>query len=408
MNARAVLVGLLVIGCSGPEPYTRSSERVVAPDGAPWSAAQAAIAFHPYQYGAHASLSEHVVLSLQLEGKEGTTLVLDDAYRGDEPGDTPKAEYEQLLDPKFDLRFAPDGHALAVSIDGGTTFRPVLFDLGAPMFCRHESFGADALWAGVPSSRKIALDILASASPPIGDGRLHLEVGEYPRARERFSAELKVARTYACARPDDAELRDALVAALLRPGAQISITSDYAPLAECVASLARDHAELRPRLLAVLGDVDHEKRSDAALALAQSDDETVQLALARALAAVPANCPYPNPPEQQVECSDRRFLRNAFAWSLGVVSQKRGALPADVLAVALTLSRDTESLAKIFGIRMLALTDDAAARARIAELAKEPCSEPIAWTTAWPPFFDLLGNGDSPSCWAAAVPPVSR
>ena len=407
MIARASLL-LFVLGCGGPEPYTRSSERVSAPAGATWTAAQASIAFHPYQYGAHASLSEHVVLSLQLEGKERTTLVLDDAYRGDEPGDTPKAEYEQLLDPKFDLRFAPDGHALAISIDGGATFRPVLFDLDAPMFCRHESFGAAALWDGVPRSRTIALDILASATPPIGDGRLHLEVGESPRARERFSGELKVARAYACARPDDAELREAVVAAMLRPGAQISTTADFAPFAECVAQLARDHADLRPRLLAVVVDEQNEKRADAALALAQSNDENVQRALGAALAALPPNCPYPSPPERTVECSDLRYRRNAFAWSLGVVSQARGTLPADALAVALTLSHDSESLAQIFGIRMLALTDDAAARARIAELAKEPCSEPIAWTTTWPSFFDLLGNSDSPSCWAAAVPPVSR
>lgn len=407
MIARAAVL-LLVIGCGGPEPYTRSSARVTAPAGSTWSAAQASMRFEPYQYGAHASLSEHVVLSLQLEGKESTTLVLDDAYRGDEPGDTPKAEYEQLLDPKFDLRFAPDGHALAVSIDGGATFRPVLFDLDAPMFCRHESFGADALWDGVPSSRSIALDILASADPPIGEHRLHLEVGEYPRARERFSTELKVARAYACARPDDAELREAIVAALLRPGAQISVTSDYAPLVECAAALARDHAELRPRLLEVLAGGDHELRSGAALALAQSDDEAVQHALATAVASLPPACPMPTPTDQQVECADRRFLRNAFAWSLGVVSQQRRALPADALAAALALSKDPETLTQIFAIRMLALSDDAGARARIADLAKEPCSEPIAWTTDWAPFFDLLGNSDSPSCWAAAVPPITR
>lgn len=393
---------LLPLACGGKEAYTRESERAAAPEGAPFAAAQASIRFEPYRYGAHASMSEHVVLSLALEGKE-KPLELDDAYRGDEPGDTPADEYAQLLEPAFELRFAPDGHALAVSIDGGKLFRLVVFDLGEPMFCRHERLAAARLWGDVPSSRRLALDILASADPPVGAQTLHLEPGEYPRARERFGRELAVARGFACAHPDDAELRDAVVAALVRPGSQIFATSEYMPLVECVSALARDHVELRAPLVAALTSAPLEQRTRAALALGRSASAEVERALAAAAPPMPDECGPTGAAKSEPRCSDTRFTRVAIAWSLAAVSTELATISPAALAFAHSLSREDDDRSKVLAIRLLALSGDPAARARITELAAGPCETPQPWRDSSGDLFEDPTKVGAPACWAKAA-----
>ncbi len=217
LAASAVLFALLA--CRPSKPYTRSSETASAPAGSPWQRATAKVDYHPRRSGSHSTASARIDLSLVLEGAAGTRILKLDDYLGSGtlkpgPGDTSTATFQQMLKPDLELRFAPDGRSLALSVDDGDTFRLVSFETDDPLYCTHVAFSLESGWSAAPKPRELVLEILASADPPVGSGRLHLEPGEHPRGRGRFEREFHVARDYACNRLDDAKLSLAIVAAL--------------------------------------------------------------------------------------------------------------------------------------------------------------------------------------------------
>ncbi|MBX7083670.1 MAG: hypothetical protein K1X88_30960 [Nannocystaceae bacterium] len=392
------LLLVLAAGCKSAQSERHDSARVTAPDGSRYTAASAHTIWIPATHGMHASSSEHVQLRLVLEreGEPPLELQLDDALRGDEPGDASPARWQQLRKPAFDLRFAPDGHALALSLDGGSSYELVALDLGEPLYCAHEHFVPGDDFAGAPSSRRVALDVLASADPPQGTGTLHLVPGEYPRARERFVAELAAARAWACSQPQDAELREAVVAALVRPGSQIFATSDETPLVRCVAAIARDHAELRAPLLAALERGEQTQRTRAALALAHSHSPEIRETLLAALSREPVAC-------SEGDCIGAKMLRLGLAYAIAAITTALGDVPPALVETATAWTREPETVMQILGIRTLAHASDPRALARLDELAAAGCSTPLAWRDDFDDIHDDIGRSESPACWASAA-----
>ncbi|MFO0633150.1 MAG: hypothetical protein U0168_09895 [Nannocystaceae bacterium] len=400
-RARATALLLLLLSCERAEAERHDSARVAAPAGARFTAATAHTVFVPGTHGVHSSTSEHVLFSLTLErdGAPPLELQLDDALRGDSPGDASATRWQQLRRPAFDLRFAPDGHALALSLDGGASYELVALDLGDPLYCAHAHFVPGDDFAGAPSSRELVLDVLASADPPQGAGTLHLVPGEYPRARERFATELAVARAWACSHPADAELREAAVAALVRPGSQIFATSDEAPLVRCVAALAHDHTELRAPLLDALEHGALPQRTRAALALARSPTAAIRDTLLATLAREPIAC-------DGGDCIGAKMLRLGLAWSIAAITTALAEVPPPLLEAAIAWTREPEPTMQILGIRTLARATDPRAHTRLDELAAAGCSSPQPWRDDFDDIHDDIGRSESPACWAVAAAAV--
>jgi hypothetical protein len=135
-------------------------------------------------------------------------------------------DFEALRETSYTLRFAPDAHALALSADGARSW--ALFDLtpltsptGQPFWCAHRVFTSLDPW---PSSRALALEVLAATDPDSAAARVHRApdatlwpMARGPRSRAiAWMTDLDGAIRYACAHRDDGALREALAAALAR------------------------------------------------------------------------------------------------------------------------------------------------------------------------------------------------
>jgi hypothetical protein len=177
---------------------------------------------------------------------------------------TPR-RFDELRKVDYTLRFAPDAHALAASIDGGRAW--ALFDLDVlanptekPFWCRHKTVTSLDPW---PSSRALALEVLAAADPASPAAHAHRGAAaiEWPTGKASngdftWRDEVDEASRYVCVKRDDAELRRALVDAYVRPG-------DHArsiPMERCVGELARTDEALRVRLKAAVTGADDETR----------------------------------------------------------------------------------------------------------------------------------------------------
>lgn len=136
--------------------------------------------------------------------------------------------FADVRETAYALRFAPDAHALALSTDGARTWTNV--DLtcltgptAQPFWCPHRSYATLDRW---PSSRALALEILAASDPNSAAARIHRapDAATWPIERERphrntgWRTDFEGATRYACAHRDDAELQAALNAAVRRMG----------------------------------------------------------------------------------------------------------------------------------------------------------------------------------------------
>ena len=215
--------------------------------------------------------------TLVLRGKEGEIpLLLGYANAGDKEG------WSRLKGARYALSFADDGHALAVSSDDGARWSYVALDVGrgAPFYCPHTRFGKEgAPFDGAPDTRSLALQILGSGTDAQRvSGPNHAEALIAGGEGVAFYAELSGAAAYARAHADDAELRLALTAALLRPGTQLN--KDAPTFIDAVGALAAEHDDVRGALLDGLSG----PRADrAAQALTQAADAGTVTALAEAL-----------------------------------------------------------------------------------------------------------------------------
>lgn len=390
-----VVLFAVLTACGGDEAFTRSSESVAA---GRFGDAVAMLHFEPRHVGGHGSSAEHITLSLSLSAHEPPRLELDDHLRGDGAGETPAAEWNALLAATPQLSALPDGRGLALSLDGGAHHRLIALDLEPPLYCRHRTFtlGGDD---GPPSSRALVLEILATRDPPTPGTLAHLVVGEYPVARERFTREFAVARAHACAHGEDLELRDATIAALVEPGAQLFANSDFIPLVRCVAGWAAAQAEVRGRLSAALPSAPTIERGRIALALAATDDPAVEAALAAQLEGTPP-CTDAND-----DCREQRWMRHRIAWALGAVVARRGAISPAAHRVALALTREADGALQVDGVRILATAPDAEATARLQELAAAPCSTTLDTLPPHGDADDDIPARELPACWARAALP---
>lgn len=177
---------------------------------------------------------------------------------------TPR-RFEELRKVDYTLRFAPDAHALAASIDGGKVW--AIFDLDVlanstekPFWCRHRTVTSLEPW---PSSRELALDVLAASDPASpaahahrGPSAVEWPTGKVSNGDFTWHDEVEEASRYVCAKRDDAELRRALVEAYLRPGDH---ASSY-PMERCLRELAGTDEALVARLKSALASADDATR----------------------------------------------------------------------------------------------------------------------------------------------------
>ena len=394
-NVAALALALvLAAGCKA-KAWTKTSDAASAPEGAKFARATARVSFVPGVSGIHSSTSDHLLFELQLDGAPGGKIDLDDAYEGD-------AEWAAMRKPDFALRFAPEGKALAVSLDGGKSYRFVSFETDPPLYCRHERFSLDGGWAAMPDMRRVVLDILATTDPP-GPSHSHLAAGETPRVRWRYEKELEGAVQYACAHLDDADLRKGVVDCILGEGSQLDITTLIATVTECGGKVAQRDTALRATLLAALEKGSVDSRMRAAQTLSSVDDAAVQSALSRVLSTVkPCVLAGAADTPEAKRCRDDAFERDAFLWSLARVTLGLGSVPPDQVQALVDLTRDPQPRVAIHAARMLSVAAQPAARARLAELAAKECFRPIRWSEDFRSWTDSGGPDDMP-CWARAA-----
>lgn len=390
----------IVLACGGDEAYTRTSETVSAPADARWQRATAIVRFEPRRSGVHASQSAEVVLSVRLEGAGASEDVVLDAYLegGEGPGDTPRATFEQLKDPKLALAFSPDGGALGVSVDGGATHRIVSFVDEEPLYCAHATFDGD--WSQAPSHRELVLEIFASADPPVGSGRLHLEPGEHPRGRFRFQRELALARAHACARLDDAELRRAVLSALVLPGTQLSGSSaDEDELVACATKAVADHPADQIILVDALTGAAPDQRARAARALVDGGDARARDAIAAVLDELPPACT-----EADASCIGEHVVQASLAWAVAKISSRLGASSDAAREALVAASSSTHPVTRAHAVRGLAVAPDEQATARLQAIAAEPCDAPLPrWDATIAPFNRLHPEPHAAACLARAA-----
>ncbi len=211
--------------CFGGGSIVEESPRLSPDEPAPggkWTRAHIERVTHESAYGGRnfgTRTSTSIVLVLN-DGTQDTTFDLEGAD-----------------DTTYTLRFAPDGHALALFPAGGTGFRYVGLDVDAPgtasLHCPHWSFGGASVdgdpWAQAPTTHDLLVDILAGGDPPLSPTSHHgseLSV---------TNNELSAALDYACAHRTDRALVLAM-ARLARSGAPWPIVPDVACLQEEVKS----------------------------------------------------------------------------------------------------------------------------------------------------------------------------
>jgi hypothetical protein len=311
----------------------------------------------------------------------------------------PLAEFEAMKKTKPRVSLAHDGHALAVSRDGGTTYRYVALDAGEkPLYCHHLTFGPDAtgdVWPAAPNTRDLVLGILRTRSDQGPSPHLVALAPSDP-----FLDEFDGARAFACTSHDE-ELRTAVVSAAVLPGEQVRLSEVIDPLVACVAEMARDDARVRLTLAAEVASRDaarREQRERAALALAWTSDAHAQETLADALRSTPFDV-------------DNCYFRGAVAWSLASVTANRGQASKAVLAALAETARGADTCpdalggkwARVYAVRGLAAAG-AGGVPHLRAVAQPACATPLA---SWPPGFeqwreDTLGNTDA-ECWARAA-----
>lgn len=214
----------LVAACDSSK--TRSGEVAVAPSGR-WRQAHVEVKYGPRFSKNGRWHPPHVSHDLFIDWDRPYNRALVIVLSETTDSLSPRA-FAEARETSYALRFAPDAHALALSTDGARTWRN--FDLttltdpvAQPFWCPHRAFASLDPW---PSSRALALEILAASDPTSSAARVHRapDAPEWPIGHERAHGDLgwrtdfEGATRYACAHRDDAELQAAFNAALQRMG----------------------------------------------------------------------------------------------------------------------------------------------------------------------------------------------
>lgn len=170
--------------------------------------------------------------------------------------DTARPATRAQCEQRFSLSIAPDGHAVAVSRDGGKTWGYASFDGPAPIYCAHRPPAAPAapgdLWAGVPTTKAATIELLRLA------GDLNAAVRHAGKLDARFGEELDGAAQFACAGASDPDLAAALGGALDHAEVWLSYRGEHdplAPLLRCASNMSRGDAALRSKVVAGLARV---------------------------------------------------------------------------------------------------------------------------------------------------------
>ncbi|HEV8320167.1 MAG TPA: hypothetical protein VG389_01030 [Myxococcota bacterium] len=424
LRAAAVAAPLLaslcgIVGCGDridelrrTRPAVRdASPTVVAPPGGRYRSARVRVDYRAGGSTLTSGWSDVVTHTLILGAAAGeTSFVLDEFPLGGGPGDSATDELIAMVDAQFTLRFAPDGHALALSTDGGHVFRYAALDAGEHLlYCRRYTFAGegDDLWASAPTTRAIALEILGTVAPPA--------VSAHPSADHaltRWEREAEAAAGVVCAHRDDAALALALAHAVVERAHPfwLASTGPASPQPAALACLG-DAARLYPAVSRILVDVllaadreELEGREHAAEALGRAADADTQDVLARV-----ATGPMPAPASGVPTC----WLRGKLAWALASVTTRRHAA-SDAAFTALTAlasapgpcpDEPAGKMARIAAVRGLAALADPRARAALTALAPESCpGELPPWPAEFAYFNEPEGGGDFPiACWARAA-----
>ncbi len=368
-----------------------------------------------------------VSATLLLQAPPGTQkLLLDSAASSD--GDRVKVFRAAKLE------FAPDGHALVLSLDKGASWSYVALDTDEPFYCAHASFSGQDPWARAPTTRTLVLEILASSTEPgVTSGRNHASRSDQAPygLPEAVLPEFSAAVSWAGAHLDDAQARLALAKALLLPGEQLGDARvDDKALASVVIA-AREHADVREFLQSAALD-DPGRLLDA---LGRIADAPAQDRLAQIVSTGEQDAP--------TEVGDTRLHEALHALVAATLSRKSGSeavsrvlvqaaetqrplppgLPYDYEKEKAISGRYTERRLAVYGLAALGTP---VAMAALEEIAKEPCRAAIAregkdvedppdaspdrmpsYTGKLEPLYDELQRDDishfSAACWAKAA-----
>lgn len=204
------VVGALGAGCRDDKLFSLESEPALAPAAPKWQRATVSMIF---EKGRH-NYSTRIRYFLRLTGPAGEhKSTLEEVFPLEVIAgsfDVPSAEFETLKKTKPLVQLAADGHALVFSRDGGARYQYVALDAGdKPVHCRHLTFAPDASgspWKSAPTTRDLALAVLRTRR---NEGEVHYRSSD-GGGSSAFEQDALGAAAYACAHPDDADLRTAL------------------------------------------------------------------------------------------------------------------------------------------------------------------------------------------------------
>lgn len=222
--ASMLAIGAMVVACESST--TRSSEVAVAPTGR-WRQAHVEVRYGPRFSKNGRWHPPHVNHDLFIDWDRPHNRALVILLSETADSLSPRA-FAEARGTTYTLRFAPDAHALALSTDGARTWTnvdltPLTGPTAQPFWCPHRTFSSLDPW---PSSRALALEILAASDPNSAAARVHRapDAAEWPIGHERahrdvaWRTDFHGATRYACAHRDDAELQTAFNTAVQRMG----------------------------------------------------------------------------------------------------------------------------------------------------------------------------------------------
>jgi hypothetical protein len=424
----AVLLAPALAGCPQPVPrqlrdhaYERALSNVIeAPAGSPVRRARALMRYHVGKpvWGFMAE-AERLLIVTRAEpdgaGQRERDVVVRLGYRRAHWGEDAAPFLEWTDRPTFELRLAPDAHAIALSDDQGAHWSYVALDAGdEPFACLHTRVAGEGRdpFTVLPTTRELTRSILASGSPSEGRGSAHpSEASAAPNAADAWSdPELRGALRYACARPDDLPLGRELAGALVRESTSASIWDlpTRTKVVACLGAFASADPAVRATLLTTLRAASPralEQRSFAAEGLASLGEDDVQ----RALVADLERILRANPRFGECDLAARE------AWSLASVTTRRAAAPIEVEAALIRFARSdatclggpTMEIVRAQAVRALAALGSDAARAALDALAAGCGGAPAKWPAAFENEWEVASKSDwsvaPAACWAAAA-----
>lgn len=296
------------------------------------------------------------------------------------------------------LAAAPDGHALAFSLDAGASWRALALDLGR----RWVEFAdvprpSGPSWAGAPSSRDLLVDALRAGTARAPSVYRDVVVSEH----------LESALDRVCETPDDEALALAAAAAFtvqVNP-MSVSYPNLALPGAACLQRAARRLPALRRALRDAVREGAGRRREMAAWVLSDGATAEDQDALARALvepAAAGADVP--------AEGHTRLFV----TWALAASIAGRGAVTAAAVEALASVATGPApvpyaswNLVQVHAARGLAAAaSDEGARRALGAIARGACAHPMgAVSLTFRVVFEqsLEANGHELPCWARAA-----